>query len=105
MTGSELRQLMLDKWGYSYDIQLRQVKGKIYVQVMWKYFEQASFGATEAGYIAHLNWVLSHLESWGAVPQVVDFFAKTKEKPRMGKAVSIPIVLSADRASEWILDF
>ncbi len=105
MTGSELRQLMLDKWGFSYDIQLRQVKGKIYVQIMWKYFEQASFGATEADYLAHLSWVISHLESWGAVIQVTDYLAKTKEKPRIGKAVSIPIALSGDRASEWILDF
>jgi hypothetical protein len=105
MTGSELRQLMLDKWGFSYDIQLRQVKGKIFVQIMWKYLEQASFSATEADYIAHLNWVISHLESWGAVTQITDFLTKTKEKPRIGKAVSIPIVLSDDRASEWILDF
>lgn len=104
MTGRELRQLIVDKWGFSYDIQLRKIKDKIFVQVMWKYLEQASFGASEEAYIAHLNWVLSHLESWGAVQQVVAFLEKTKEKPRIGKAVSIPIELG-DRASEWILDF
>jgi hypothetical protein len=103
MTGSELRQMLVDKWGFSYDIQLRKIQGKIFVQVMWKYLEQASFGATEADYIAHLNWILSHLESWGAVSQVVSFLEKTKEKPRIGKAVSIPIELG-DRTSEWILD-
>ncbi|MFM2432364.1 MAG: hypothetical protein RLZZ511_3578 [Cyanobacteriota bacterium] len=104
MTGTELRQLMLDKWGFSYDIQLRQIKGKLFVQIMWKYFEQASFGMSEADYIAHLNGVLSHLESWGATAQVLDFLAKTKEKPRIGKAVSIPIVLNDAQASEWLLD-
>lgn len=104
MTGSELRAIMLEKWGFSYDVQLRKIKGKIFVQIMWKYLEQASFGATEETYIAHLNWVISHLESWGAVDQVTAFLAKTKEKPRIGKAVSIPIALG-DRASEWILDF
>ncbi|MBE9031860.1 DUF3067 family protein [filamentous cyanobacterium LEGE 11480] len=104
MTGRELRQLLIDKWGFSYDIQLRKVKGKIFVQVMWRYLEQASFTLSEEDYIAHLNSVLSHLESWGAVNQVTEFVAKTKEKPRTGKAVSIPIALG-ERASEWILDF
>jgi Domain of unknown function (DUF3067) len=103
MTGNELRQLLIEKWGFSYDMQLRQVKGKIFVQVMWKYLEQTSFGMTEADYIAHLNWVLSHLEAWGAVAQFVAYIEKTKEKPRVGKAVSVPIDLG-DRASEWLLE-
>ncbi|MDE5082557.1 MAG: DUF3067 family protein, partial [Trichodesmium sp. St18_bin1] len=50
MTGEELRQLLLAKWGKSYDIQLRRTKGKIFVQVMWKYLEQASFPITEPEY-------------------------------------------------------
>jgi hypothetical protein len=103
MTGSDLQKILIDKWGFSYDIQFRKYKGHIFVQVMWKYLEQASFGATESEYIAHLNWVLSHLESWGAVPQVLAYIEKTKEKPRIGKAVSIQLDLG-DRASEWLLD-
>jgi hypothetical protein len=102
MTGSELRQLVVDKWGVSYDIQFRKYKGKLYVQVMWKYLEQVSFGATEEEYLAHLNWVISHLESWGVLDQVCTYIQKTREKPRIGKAVSIPVELG-DRASEWIL--
>ncbi|NEO26136.1 MAG: DUF3067 family protein, partial [Kamptonema sp. SIO4C4] len=53
MTGQELRALLLQKWGRSYDIQLRKVKGKFYVQVMWKYLEQASFPLTEMEYLEH----------------------------------------------------
>lgn len=103
MTGQDLQQILINKWGFSYDIQLRQVKGKIFVQVMWKYLEQASFGATEEEYVAHLNWVLSHLEAWGVVEQVLSYVEKTREKPRIGKAVSIPVDLG-DRASEWLLE-
>ncbi|MGL4884231.1 MAG: DUF3067 family protein, partial [Waterburya sp.] len=40
MTGEQLHQLLLEKWGCSYDVQLRKVKGKIFVRVMWKYLEQ-----------------------------------------------------------------
>ncbi|OUC13837.1 MAG: hypothetical protein B0A82_15105 [Alkalinema sp. CACIAM 70d] len=103
MTGQDLQEILINKWGFSYDIQLRQVKGKIFVQVMWKYLEQASFGATEEEYVAHLNWVLSHLEAWGVVEQVLNYVEKTREKPRIGKAVSIPVDLG-DRASEWLLE-
>ena len=43
MTGQELHQLLQDKWGRSYDVLLRRTQGKIFLQIMWKYLEQASF--------------------------------------------------------------
>jgi hypothetical protein len=103
MTGSELRQLLIEKWGFSYDVQFRKYKGRLFVQVMWKYLEQASFGMSEEDYTAHMNWVISRLEAWGVVEQVTNYLAKTKDKPRIGKAVSIPVDLGA-RSSEWLLD-
>lgn len=103
MTGQELRQLLLEKWGYSYDIQLRRTQGKIFVLVMWRYLEQVSFPLTEAEYLEHLNAVASYLQAWGGVEQVRTFILQTRDRPRLGKAVSIPLELG-DRASEWILD-
>lgn len=103
MTGLELHQLLLDKWGCSYDIQLRRIKGKIFVQVMWKYLEQASFPLSEQEYVEHLNAIASYLNVWGGVEQVIAYIQKTRERPRLGKAVSIPLDLG-ERASEWILD-
>jgi hypothetical protein len=103
MTGQELQQLLLDKWGHSYDIQLRRIKGRIFVQVMWKYLEQASFPMSEQEYLEHLNAIASYLDAWGGVEQVKIYIHRTRERPRLGKAVSIPIDLG-DRASEWILD-
>lgn len=103
MTGKELRQLLLNKWGRSYDIQLRRTKGKIFVQVMWKYLEQASFPLSEAEYLEHLNAIASYLQAWGGTEQVEKFLEKTREHPRLGKAVSIPLDLG-ERSSEWILE-
>lgn len=103
MTGEELQQLLLDKWNRSYDIQLRRVKGKIFVQVMWRYLEQASFPLSEQEYLEHLNAVASYLNAWNGVSQVIAYLEKTKERPRLGKAISIPLDLG-DRASEWIVD-
>jgi hypothetical protein len=103
MTGQDLRQLLIDKWGRSFDIQLRRTQGKIFVLVMWKYLEQASFPMTEAEYLEHLNAVASYLQAWGSADQVRQFIAQTRERPRLGKAVSIPLELG-DRTSEWILE-
>jgi len=103
ITGQDLHQLLLTKWGRSYDIQLRRVQGKIFVQVMWRYLEQVSFPMTEAEYLAHLEQVASYLNAWGSATQVQTFIEQTRDRPRLGKAVSIPIDLG-ERASEWLLE-
>ena len=103
MTGNELRRLILEKWGYSFDIRLRQTRGKIFLQIMWKYLEQVSFPMSEIEYIEHLNAVANYLNDWGSTNQVVEFIQQTRDRPRLGKAVSIPLTLGG-RASEWILD-
>jgi len=102
MTGEELHQLLLAKWGKSYDIQLRRTKGKIFVQVMWKYLEQASFPMTEAEYLAHLDTIANYINGFGSVETVNDYINNTKERPRLGKVVNIALDLG-ERASEWMV--
>jgi len=103
MTGPELQQLLIQKWGRSYDVQLRRTKGKIFVQVMWKYLEQVSFPLSESEYLAHLNAIADYVNAWNSEEQIKCFLQKTKERPRLGKAVSIPLELG-ERATEWILE-
>jgi hypothetical protein len=102
MTGQELREIIIAKWEYSYDVQMKKTPNKIYLQVMWKYQEQASFPLSEADYLTHLDTVGGYLSAMGCVDQVRKFIDKTTEKPRLGKAVSILLDLG-DRSSEWIL--
>lgn len=103
MTGDDLHQLLLNKWGRSYDVQFRRVQGKMLMQVMWRYLEQASFPLSEEEYLAHLNEVANYLNAWGGAAQVEAFIHKTSDRPRTGKAVSIPLDLG-ERASEWLLE-
>jgi Domain of unknown function (DUF3067) len=103
MTGHELHQLLLNKWGRSYDVQLRRTQGKIFVQVMWRYLEQASFPMSEPEYFQHLEAIAHYLQAWGGDLQVQDYVLQTRERPRLGKAVSIPLELG-ERASEWMLE-
>lgn len=102
MTGQELRQMLIDKWGRSYDVQFRRSQGKIFLQVMWKYLEQASFPMTEDEYQAHLDTIANYLHALGGTTQVQRFITHTRDRPRLGKAVSIPLDLG-ERTSEWIL--
>lgn len=103
MTGEELHQLLLSKWGRSFDVQIRRSQGKVFFQIMWKYLEQASFPMTEAEYLTHLDEMANYITAWGSTAQVQKFIEQTRERPRLGKAVSIPIDLG-ERASEWIVE-
>lgn len=103
MTGQELQNILLNKWGRSYDIRLRRIEGRMFVQVMWKYLEERSFHLSEREYLEHLNAVSMHLNAWGGKSQIEQYLKETKQRPRMGKVVNIPIALG-DRASEWILN-
>lgn len=103
MTGQELHQLILAKWGYSFDIQFRRLQDQIFLQVMWRYLEQASFPLSEEEYLRHLNEVATYLVGWGQADYVRQVISDTRERPRLGKAVSIPIDLG-ERSSEWLLD-
>jgi hypothetical protein len=103
MTGVQLQNALLSKWGKSYDVQFRRTQGKIFVQVMWRYLEQASFPMTALEYQEHLEAVATYLQGWGAFGHVMEVIQTTRERPRLGKAISIPIELG-DRASEWMLE-
>ena len=103
ITGEQLHQLLLEKWGCSYDMQLRKIKGKIFVQVMWKYLEQASFPLSPQEYAENLNAIANYLNAWNSVEQLQSFIENTRQRPRLGKAVSLQLNLG-ERSSEWILD-
>ena len=102
MTGEELRSMIMEKWTFSYDVQIRRATGRIFFQVMWRYQEQASFPLSNTDYLSHLDQVAGYLTAWNVVEQVKSYVTKTKEKPRLGKAVNIQLDLG-DRASEWLL--
>lgn len=101
MTAVELQELLIAKWGRSYDLQLRRTQGKIFLQVMWRYLEQASFPLTSEEYLEHLRAIATYLNDWGCTEQVKSHLAQTKAKPRLGKAVNIPLDLGG-RESEWL---
>lgn len=103
MTGEELHQLIVSKWGFSFDVQLKRGQNKFWLQIMWRYLEQKSFPLTEEQYMAHLNWVGGYISAWESDHYVRQFIEQSRDRPRIGVAVSIPIELGS-RSSEWLLD-
>ena len=103
MTGEELQRLIVGKWGFSFDVQLKRGQNKFLLQVMWRYLEQKSFPMTEEEYLEHLNMVGGYISAWESDEYVRQFIEQTSDRPRIGVAVSIPIQLGT-RSSEWLLD-
>ncbi|XP_077220720.1 uncharacterized protein LOC143854574 isoform X1 [Tasmannia lanceolata] len=107
-TGIDLATLIRNKYGRSYDVQLikKEFMGRnlLAMNVMWKYMEQRSFPLTEEEYLLRLDDVANTLKCWGAVSHIRNSLAKLKERPRIGKAVSIFIDMdeTGGRANEWI---
>ncbi|KAG2707810.1 hypothetical protein I3760_05G163600 [Carya illinoinensis] len=107
-SGIDLANLIRNKYGRSYDVQLikKEFLGRnlLALNVMWKYMEQRSFPLTEEEYLLRLDDVANTLKCWGAVSHIRNSLEKLKERPRIGKAVSIFIDMdeSGGRANEWI---
>ncbi|KAL3613762.1 hypothetical protein CASFOL_041836 [Castilleja foliolosa] len=107
-SGIDLATLIRNKYGRSYDVQLikKEFMGRnlLAMNVMWKYMEQRSFPLTEEEYILRLDDVANYLKCWGAVSHVRNTLEKSRERPRIGKAVCIFIDMdeSGGRANEWI---
>ncbi|KAL1324391.1 hypothetical protein HN51_034554 [Arachis hypogaea] len=107
-SGFDLATLIRKKYGRSYDVQLikKEFMGRnlLALNVMWKYMEQRSFPLTEEEYILRLDDVANTLKCWGAVSHIRNSLQNSKERPRIGKAVSIFIDMdeSGARSNEWI---
>lgn len=61
----ELRQLIFDKWGKSYEARIHRRAGRMYLQIMWKFLEQQSFPLTKEQYNAQLDAVAELCALWG----------------------------------------
>jgi hypothetical protein len=99
----ELLELLRARWQASYDLQLVQRRGRLYLHVMWGYLEQQSFPLTPQAYEEHLEELVGSLNGLGVASQVRQWLQTTADRPRLGKALSLPLELPPGRASEFML--
>lgn len=103
LSGPELIALLRQRWQASYDLQLVQRRGRLYLQVMWGHLEQQSFPMDAEAYGARLDQVAAALNDLGVAEQVRQWLAQVSDRPRLGKALSLPLQPDPGRASEFLL--
>jgi len=103
LSASEVIALLQQRWQASYDLQLVQRRGRVYLQVMWAYQEQQSFPLSAADYERHIGELVLVLNSLGAAEAVRHWLSSCPDRPRLGKALSLALELPAGRSSEFVL--
>jgi hypothetical protein len=103
LSSAEILSLLQARWKASYDLQLVQRQGRLYLQVMWGYLEQQSFPLSPEAYAIKLAELAATLNGLGVAEQVRQWLRTTRDRPRLGKALSLPLQLPEGRASEFLL--
>jgi len=102
LSAEDVLALLRQRWQASYDLQLVKRHGRLYLQVMWGYLEQQSFPLSAEAYGARLEELVATLNGLGVADQVRRWLATTRDKPRLGKALSLALELPEGRASEFL---
>ena len=103
LTPSEVVGILQERWQATYDLQLIQRRGRLYLQVMWAYLEQQSFPLSPEAYGDKLEELVGTLNGLGVAEQVRHWLTTTSDKPRLGRAMGLPLELPPERASEFLL--
>ena len=101
LASAEVLQILQRRWQASYDLQLISRRGRLYLQVMWAYLEQQSFPLSAEQYGAKLEELVGTLNGLGVAEQVRHWLLTTGDKPRLGKAMTLPLELPAGRAPNF----
>jgi len=103
LDADELLGLLQGRWQASYDLQLVQRRGRLYLQVMWAYLEQQSFPLSAAEYRERITAIAAAINDLGLAQEVRQWLATTQDRPRLGKALSLPLEPPQGRSSEFLL--
>ena len=120
LTGDELIEMILDRYGVRYDIIFarRDIFGKSFLSlnIMWQYLEQRSFPMNEEQYIDKMNGIANTINSFGLseVERVRGYFEDSGEKeskntkktkktkrPKVGSALSIRLQVNQELIDEY----
>ncbi|QVL54575.1 MAG: DUF3067 family protein [Cyanobium sp. M30B3] len=96
-------ELLRLRWQASYDLQLVQRRGRLYLQVMWAYLEQQSFPLSAEAYAARLEEVAGMVNGMGVADQVRHWLRTTTDKPRLGRAMGLALELPPERLGEFLV--
>ena len=105
LTVDEVIHRLRDRWKATYDLQLVVRRQRLYLQVMWAYLEQQSFPMDEISYQAHIAEVLDVVNRLGLAAEVRRWITTTRDKPRLGKALSLQLQAEGPAAQSLLREF
>ena len=101
----EVMACLRQRWRATYDLQLVVRRQRLYLQVMWAYLEQQSFPMDENTYREHLAEVLDVVNRLGLATDVRQWLDSTRDKPRLGKALSLQLQAQGPEAQTLLREF
>ena len=101
----ELISCLRQRWRATYDLQLVVRRRRLYLQVMWAFLEQQSFPMDESTYREHVAEVLDVVNRLGLAGEVRQWLSETRDKPRLGKALSLQLEAKGPQAESLLREF
>ena len=98
----EVMECLRRRWGVTYDLRLLIKRDRMYLQMMWGFLEQQSFPMDEETFRDHLNRTLEIINRGGKSDFVRSWLENVQAKPRLGKAIILPLPMD-QRMSEFVL--
>eukprot|EP00667_Euglena_gracilis_P023997 EG_transcript_27365 len=100
MTGQELKELVMKKYGRAYDTRLCKRRDRYYVEIMWFHEGQKAFPLSPERFAQQLDAVAETLNEWRVQNQVRAGIAALRKRPILdttgAKAVLVPLALPPD---------
>ena len=101
----EVMACLRQRWRATYDLQLVVRRRRLYLHVMWAFLEQQSFPMDENSYRGHLAEGLDVVNRLGLADEVRNWLFTTRDKPRLGKALSLQLQLEGPEAESLLKEF
>lgn len=89
--GAELRRVLRERFTVEYDVQPVVRNDRVYIHILWRYFEQVSFYMEEEQWAEHTEAVANLLKKWNAVDYFCDYVSSVKKRPVVGISLNVPI--------------
>lgn len=89
--GVVLRKIMKDRFTVEYDMHPVVRNDRVFIHILWRYYEQVSFPLEEEEWAEHCEAVANLLKKWNAVDWFCDYVTTCKKRPVVGISLHVPI--------------
>lgn len=105
--GYALRDVIVEKWGASYDMDFNRVQSfgfkKVYLNILpFRPGRRPFRHASEYDYLCHLQAVVEILQEYNQLDYVLYQIAETKKKPRPGTSPLVAVPLRLDLTEDQV---